>query len=176
MGWLRELAVARGRIWFKPSEGEDLHTVEGLLELADPFWVWFQDIDCSFPSEVPDSSRRYHVVRGRIALESRLEPDVPQPEDLLDVCQQLLCPDAEEGQQNYGYAFSARLPLEIGETLSVRFKDTTFWGRDGTFVEFVRHESPFVLVAHERVSVVATKPEEFELMLRLKNRWPLEEE
>ena len=175
MGWLRELAARTGQIWFKPDEGEDLHTVEGFLELAEPFWVWFQDIDCSVPFAVPDASSKYRVVRGRVALESRLEPGIPQPEDLLDVCQQLLSPDAEEGQQSYGYVFSARLPLEMGETLSVRFKDTTFWGREGTFVEFVRHEAPFVLVAHERTSSVTPKPEEFELMLRLKSRWPLDQ-
>ena len=176
MGWLRELAVTSGQIWFKPDEGEDLHTVEGFLELAEPFWVWFQDIDCSVPFAVRDPSSKYQVAKGRIGLESRLDPGIPQPQDLVELCQRLLSPNAEEGQESYGYVFSADLPLEIGETLSVRFKDTTFWGREGTFVEFVRHEPPFVLVAHDRTSIVTTKPEEFELMLRLKSRWPLEQE
>jgi len=37
----------------------------------------------------------------------------------------------------------------------------------------VRHEPPYLLVGHERTSIVAAKEKEFELMLRLKCRWPL---
>ena len=85
MGWLREWVVTSGRIWFKPDEGEDLHTVEAFLELADPLWVWFQDIDCSVPFAVPDASSMYQVEQGRIALESRLEPSIPQPQDLVEL-------------------------------------------------------------------------------------------
>ena len=175
MGWLRELVVTSGQIWFKPDEEEDLHAVEGILELAEPFWVWFQDIDCSVSFAVPDPSSKYQVAKGRIALESRLDPGIPQPPDLVELCQRLLSPNAAEGQESYGYVFSAHLPLGMGETLSGRFKDTTFWGREGTFVEFVRHKPPFVLVAHDRISSVTPKPEEFELMLRLKSRWPLDQ-
>jgi hypothetical protein len=176
MTWVRELAVKSGQIWFKPDDEGDIHTVEGLLQASEPVWIWFQDIDCSVSFPVPDPSRLYHVRGGRVTFESRLEPGSPQPSELLDVCLRLLTPDADQGEEWYGYVFSAQLSLETGEMLSLRFKDTTFWGREGTFVEFVRHEPPFVLVAHERASVVATKPEEFELMLRLKARWPLERE
>ena len=176
MTWVRELAVKRGQTWFEPGGEEDTHTAEGLLQASEPFWIWFQDIDCPVTFPVPDPSPTYQVRGGRITFESRLEPGVPQPSDLLELCLRLLCPDADRGEEWYGYVFAAQLSLETGEMLTLRFKDTTFWGREGTFVEFVRHEPPFVLVAHERASVVATKPEELELMLRLKAHWPLERE
>jgi len=173
MAWLRELLVESGEVWFKPGTEEGLSHIEGLLDLKEPFKVWFQDIDRSIAFADPDPSRKHRVKQGRIALESRLEPEVAEPRDLLDFCQRLLCPDAEKGQEWYGYVFSAHLPLEIGENLIVRFKDTTFWGRDGTFVEFVHREPPHILVAQERVTIVATKEEQFELMLRLQCRWPV---
>jgi hypothetical protein len=173
MAWLRELLIESGEVWFKPGTEEGLCHVEGLLELKEPLRVWFQDIDRSIAFADPDPSRKYPVKQGRIALEARIEPEVPQPGDLLDLCQRLLCPDAERGQEWYGYVFSAHLPLEIGEDLTVRFKDTTFWGRDGTFVEFVRREPPYVLVAQDRVTTVATKEDQFKLMLRLQCRWPV---
>ena len=37
----------------------------------------------------------------------------------------------------------------------------------------LRHEPPYLLVPHDRTSTVAAKEKEFELMLRLKCRWPL---
>jgi hypothetical protein len=86
----------------------------------------------------------------------------------------LLAPKQGSGEDVYGYIFSAYLPLETGENLTVRFRDTTFWGREGTFVEFVRREPPYLLVAQDRVSTLATKSEEFEPMLRLKARWPID--
>jgi hypothetical protein len=174
MAWLRELSVKSGNVWFKPGVDPSVVSVEGFLDLSEPYWIWFQDIDRSVPFASPDPSRKYGVKKGHIALEPRLEPDDPQPEGLLEFWQRLLCPKAEEGQEWYGYVFSAHLPLEMGEPLTVRFKDTTFWGREGTFVELVHHEPPYLLVAHDRKSVVAAKDEEFELMLRLKCRWPLE--
>lgn len=173
MAWLRELLVESGEVWFKPCEEEGLCHVEGLLDLEQSFRVWFQDIDRSIPFADPDPSRKHPVEQGRIALEPRLEPEAAEPRDLLDFCQRLLCPDAEKGQEWYGYVFSAHLPLEIGENLIVRFKDTTFWGRDGTFVEFVRCEPPYILVAQDRMTTVATKEEQFKLMLRLQCRWPV---
>jgi hypothetical protein len=176
MAWLRELSAPRGDVWFKPCQGEGLYNVEGILELEEPLLVWFQDIDRSIQLAHPVSSARYRVRKGRIALESRLEPRVAEPRDFLDLCQRLLAPKQEKGEESYGYIFSAYLPLEKGENLTVRFRDTTFWGRDGTFVEFVRREPPYLLVAQDRATTVATKPEEFELMLRLKARWPVERE
>jgi len=175
MDWLRKLSVESGDVWFKPGADQSVVRVEGLLHLSEPYWIWFQDIDRSVPFASPDDpSRKYRVENGHIALEPRLEPDDPPPEELLELWRRLLCPRAEEGEEWYGYVFSAQLPLDLGETLSVRFKDTTFWGREGTFVEFVRHEPPYLLVAHDRTSTVAAKEKEFELMLRLKCRWPLE--
>jgi hypothetical protein len=173
MAWLRELVVPSGKVWFKESGEEGLCNVEGILDLKEPFKVWFQDIDRSLPFAPSDPSEEHQIRKGRASLESRLEPDVEQPADLLDYFQSLLCPDQEQGQEWYGYIFSAHLPLETGESLTVRFKDTTFWGREGTFVEFVRTEPPYVLVAQDRAITVATKPEEFEMMLRLKARWPV---
>lgn len=173
MAWLRELPVESGEVWFKPGTEEGLCHVNGLLELVEPFKVWFQDIDRSIPFADPDPSLKHPVKLGRIALESRLEPEVAQPSGFLDLCLRLFRPDVEKGQEWYGYVFSAHLPLEMGEELTVRFKDTTFWGREGTFVEFVRREPPYVLVAHERLTIVAVKEEEFELMLRLQCRWPV---
>ena len=176
MAWLREVSAPRGDVWFKPCQEEGLYNVEGILELEESLLVWFQDIDRSIEFADPVSSGKYRVREGRIALESRLEPQVAEPGDFLDLCQRLLAPKQERGEEWYGYVFSAHLPLETGESLTVRFKDTTFWGREGTFVEFVRREPPYVLVAQDRAITVATKPEEFELMLRLKARWPVERE
>jgi hypothetical protein len=173
MAWLRELLVESGEVWFKPGTEEGLCHVQGLLDLAEPFKVWFQDIDRSIPFADPDPSRKHRVKQGGVALESRLEPEAPEPTELLDLCQRLLCPDTEKGEEWYGYVFSAHLPLEMGEDLTVRFKDTTFWGREGTFVEFVRREPPYVLVAQDRRTTIATKDEEFALMLKLHYRWPV---
>jgi hypothetical protein len=174
MPWLRELSVSSGEVWFKPCDEEGYWDVEGVLELHEPLNVWFQDIHRSIPLTEPEPSKKYRVRNGRIALESRLEPQATQPGEFLDFCQRLLSPYAERGQEWYGYIFSAHLPLQTGENLTVRFKDTTFWGREGTFVEFVRREPPYTLVAHDRTTTVASKPEEFEGMLRLKARWPVE--
>ena len=173
MAWLRELSAPRGEVWFKPCQEEGLYNVEGLLELEEPVLVWFQDIDRSLPLAGPVSPGKYRVRKARIALESRLEPPVVQPRDFLDFCQRLLAPNQELGEEAYGYIFSAHLPLETGDNLTVRFRDTTFWGREGTFVEFVRREPPYLLVAQDRAAILATKAEEFGPMLRLKARWPL---
>lgn len=173
MVWLCDLTVEGGDVWFKPATNPGVVSAEGFLELSEPYWIWFQDIDRELPFASSDPSHKYRVKKGRVALEPRLEPDDPQPKDLLRFWQRLFCPKAEEGEEWYGYVFSAHLPLDLGETLTVRFKDTTFWGREGTFVEFVHHQPPYILVAHERTSLVAAKDEEFELMLRLKCRWPL---
>jgi hypothetical protein len=176
MAWLRELSASTGEVWFKPCQEEGLYNVEGILELEEPLLVWFQDIDRSIELTDPVSSGKYRVRKGRIALEPRLEPQVAEPKDFLDLCQRLLAPKQERGEEWYGYVFSANLPLETGENLTVRFRDTTFWGREGTFVEFVRREPPYILVAQDRATTLATKPEEFEPMLRLKARWPVERE
>jgi hypothetical protein len=173
MAWLRELVVPSGKVWFKECAEEGLWDVEGILDLDEPFKVWFQDIHRSLPFAPADSSEEHKVRKGRASLESRLEPDDAQPTGLLDFCQRLLAPVEEKGEEWYGYIFSAHLPLEMGENLTVRFKDTTFWGREGTFVEFVRTDPPYILVAQDRTTTVATKPEEFELMLKLKARWPV---
>jgi hypothetical protein len=131
MAWLRELSAPKGEVWFKPSHGEGLYNVEGLLELEEPILVWFQDIDRSLQWADLVSSDKYRVRKGRIALESRLDPQVPAPQDFLDLCQRLLAPKQEREEEPYGYVFSAYLPLETGENLTVRFKDTTFWGLTG---------------------------------------------
>jgi hypothetical protein len=174
MAWLRELSAPRGDVWFNRGQGPGLYDVEGILELEEPILVWFQDIDRSIELADPESSGKHRVRKGRIALESRLEPQDAQPKDFLDMCQRLLAPKQGSGEDVYGYIFSAYLPLETGENLTVRFRDTTFWGREGTFVEFVRREPPYLLVAQDRVSTLATKSEEFEPMLRLKARWPID--
>jgi hypothetical protein len=172
MAWLRELSAPKGEVWFKPGQ-EGLYDVEGLLELEEPILVWFQDIDRSIQLAGPVSSDRYRVRKGRIALESRLEPQGAQPREFLDLCQRLLAPKQEVGEESYGYVFSASLALETGDNLIVRFRDTTFWGREGTFVEFVRREPPYLLVAQDRITTLATRSEEFGPMLRLKARWPV---
>jgi len=176
MAWLRELSAPKGKVWFKPRQEEGLYNVEGILELEEPTLVWFHDIDRSIELSDPVSSGRYQVRKGRIALESRLEPPHAEPKDFLDLCQRLLAPSQERGEESYGYIFSAYLPLETGEKLTVRFRDTTFWGREGTFVEFVRREPPYLLVAQDRATVLTTKAEEFGPMLRLKACWPVERE
>lgn len=173
MPWLTELAVPYGRVWFKPSAEEGTYTVEALLECAEQFKVWFQDIEREIPYADPKSTRKHKVQDGRIALASRLEPDIPVPDDLLELCRRLLSPEKERGEQWYGYVFSAHLPLDIGETLEVSFRDTTFWGRDATFVEFARFEEPCALVAHERYEIYGEPFEDFEVSLRLKCGWPL---
>ena len=176
MQWLRELVVTGGEVWFKPGGAEGTFTAEGLLDCAGPYRVWFQDIDRSIPYADPEEPRKSKVHEGRIALESRLDPGVPQPGDLLELCQKLLSPQAEEGEEWYGYVFSAHLPLDVGETLTIRFRDTTYWGREGSFVEFSRFEEPFALVGHERYRTFHEPREKFELTLRLKSGWPLRPE
>jgi hypothetical protein len=173
MAWLRELGAPRGEVWFKPRQEQGYYNVEGLLELEEPIMVWFQDIDRSLQLADPVSSGKYRVRKGRITLESRLEPHTPAPQQFLDMCQRLLAPQRERGEESYGYVFSAYLPLETGDSLTMRFKDTTFWGREGTFVEFVRRQPPYLLVAQDRITTLASKTEEFEPMLRLKARWPV---
>lgn len=176
MSWLRELVVTGGRMWFKPAAEENRYTVEGLLECVGPFKVWFQDIDRAIAFADPESSAGYEVLEGHCALESRLDPGIPQPSDLFELWQRLLSPQADEGEGWYGYVFSAKLPLAMGETLAVRFKDTTYWGRNGTFMELARFEEPYALVAHERYRVFGVPREEFDVILRLKSGWPLQEE
>ena len=176
MSWLRELEVTGGRVWFKPGEEENRYTVEGLLECVEPFKIWFQDIDRTIPFADPESSASHRVLEGHCALESRLDPGITQPSDLLELWQRLLSPQADEGEGWYGYVFSAHLPLQMGETLAVGFRDTTYWGRNGTFVEFARFEEPYALVAHERYRVFGVPPEEFDVILRRKSGWPLQEE
>jgi hypothetical protein len=173
MPWLRELAVARGEVWLKPGGEDDLWDVEGLLDLQEPFRVWFRDIDRTIAFADTDPGRTYQVRKGRIAIESGLEPEAPQPEDLSELLQLLLCPQPDEGEESYGYIFSAQLPLDVGETLTIRFKDTTHWGREGTFVEFARYQEPFALIAHERFRVFQEPRERFETIIRLQGGWPL---
>ena len=87
MPWLRELAVAGGEVWFKAGGEEDLWDVEGVLDLEEPFRVWFQDIDRSIEFASSDPSRTYEVKSGRIALDPRLVPGIPDPSGLADILQ-----------------------------------------------------------------------------------------
>ena len=176
MPWLRELVVISGEVWFKPGGEAETFTIEGLLHCAEPFKVWFQDVDRSLAYAHPERIDKHTVRDGRIALESRLDPGIPQSRDLLEFCRRLLSPQAEEGEEWCGYIFSAYLPLDFGETLTVRFRDTTYWGRESTFVECARFEEPFAIVSHDSYRLFSEPREEFDLILRLKSGWPLARE
>ncbi|NIN67392.1 MAG: hypothetical protein GTO63_22360 [Anaerolineae bacterium] len=155
--------------------GRDVHP-EGLLHRAGPFNVWFQDLGRSLADADTERTGRNTICDGRIALESTLDAGIGQPRDLPKFPRRLLSPRTEEGEDWYGHIFSAYLPLDFLETLTVRFGDTTYWGRESSFVECDGLEEPFAIVSRDSCRLFGEPREEFELITRLQSGWSLARE
>jgi len=175
MSWVQQLDVSSGEARLNPGEQSDTYTVEGVLrckepaiESAEQFLVGFRKVDHSIQLAGERQTRSFEVHGVHIQLMRRhpyLQRQSPQPTNFLSLCQRLLRPLRQEGDEWYGYEFWAHLNLVDlqAETFTV-----TDAGHPDSAVEFAHIVQPYVLVRHRGQD---SFPSAEDLMGEFENRW-----
>jgi hypothetical protein len=183
MSWEKELPISRGDVCIRPTEEQNVFSVEALVESGDEYLIWFQRLRC------PDHQRQLEAfsvaTKLRVAKPGthpmcslRLEPRIlpvngSQPASFLALAKRLLAPQQGEGW--HGYLFTLSLELSPGSQVPAVVSDRLNEPHEGDFVEFMHMQDPLTLIAH-REQRSFTSREIVELVLRLMRSWPLEVE
>lgn len=175
MSWVQQLDVSSGEARLSPGRRNDTYTVEGVLrckelafESAEQFLVGFRKVDHSIQLPGERQTRSFEVHGVHIQLgpsHPYLQRQSPQPRNFLSLCQRLLRPLRQDGDEWYGYEFSARLNLVDlhAETFMVTDAD-----HPDSAVEFAHIVQPCVLVRHRGQD---SFPSAEDLIGEFENRW-----
>ena len=175
MSWVQQLDVSSGEARLSPGRRNDTCIVEGVLrckelafESAEQFLVGFRRVD--HPLQPPGEAQTgsFEVHGAHIQLMPRhpySQSQSPQPRNFLSLCQRLLRPLRQAGDEWYGYEFWARLNLVNlqAETFTV-----TDAGHPESAVEFAHIVQPYVLVGYRGQDPF---PSAEDLISEFENRW-----
>ena len=181
MSWQQQLDVTGGKICSHSTEEEDVYRLEGIVECAEEYLVWFQKL------RYPDAHRRLlglpdgqelHVARGQAEPTStlRLGPRVlpieeAQPPDFHALCERLLAPSP--GEKWHGYACEISLRIAGGAHVDcVLIRDEPDVRDQIGFVQFMHMQPPLTLIGH-RKHISFTSREMSKLVLKVHYGWPL---
>lgn len=181
MSWQQQLDVTGGRIWSYSTKEEDVYRLEGIVECAEEYLVWFQKL--RYPDAhrrllgVPDAQELLVIpAQAEPASTLRLGPRVlpieeAQPADFLALCERLLAPSP--GKKWHGYACEISLRIADGAHVDrVLIRDEPDARDQVGSVQFMHMQPPLTLIAH-RKHLSFTSREMVELVLKLDYGWPL---
>ena len=180
MTWERQLPISGGDVWIRPTEEENVYSVEGLVESGEEYLIWFQRLRCPDPGCQLSSlslPNKYPVAADgasdpcTLSLGPRILPvEGSQPASFLSLCERLLAPLPRDKWHGYVCALS----LRIGARTPVNgvIQDSFHGGHQGDFVEFMHMQEPLTLIAHRKRRSFTSR-EIVELVLGQVRGWPL---